>query len=498
MFLLGYDVGSSSIKASLIHSATGECAGSSSSPKHEMPIMTAHPDWAEQEPEVWWKHIKTATHDVLKKTGVNKEDIQAIGIGYQMHGLVIVDKNQSVLRPAIIWCDSRSVAIGETAFRDLGQEQCLSSYLNSPGNFTASKLKWVQTHEHDIYQNIYKIMLPGDYIAMKLSGEITTTVSGLSEAILWDYKSNTIAYSLLDYYGINHDMVPSIVPTFAHQCSVNKRAAAELGLKEGTPITYRAGDQPNNALSLNVLNPGEIAATAGTSGVIYGVTDKPLYDRERRVNTFVHVNDSLTHHSYGILMCLNGAGCAYRWLKQNYFNRLTYDQMNKIASGVSVGAQGLTFLPYGNGAERTLGNVDIDASLHGLHFNIHAKEHIVRAVIEGIAYGMSYGLEYMKKLGIPIQSIKAGFSNMFLCPVFSQTLSTVTGVPVELYNTDGSTGAARGAGIGGGVYDGYASAFKNLKTVGTVNPQNEYVQQTGESYARWKDIVEHELAQKAR
>ncbi|KAA6351003.1 Xylulose kinase, partial [termite gut metagenome] len=286
MFLLGYDIGSSSVKASLVNAETGKCVSSAFFPKSEASIIATNTGWAEQNPESWWEYLKQSTQAVMAEAHINAAEIKGIGISYQMHGLVCVDKNRKSLRPAIIWCDSRAVPYGQKAFETLGEKKCLSHLLNSPGNFTASKLAWIKENEPEVYGKIYKIMLPGDYIAMRLSEEICTTVSGLSEGMFWDFKNGQVADFLMDYYGFDSSLIADIKPTFAEQGRVSSVAANELGLAEGIPVTYRAGDQPNNALSLNVFNPGEIASTAGTSGVVYGVNGEINYDPQSRVNTF--------------------------------------------------------------------------------------------------------------------------------------------------------------------------------------------------------------------
>jgi xylulokinase len=492
-YLLGYDIGSSSIKASLIESETGKVIISATSPKTEMEISAPKPGWAEQHPETWWEHVKLATTEIKNLAKVNLHDVEAIGISYQMHGLVIVDKNQTVLRPAIIWCDSRAVAIGDQAFNEIGQEKCLQQLLNSPGNFTASKLKWVQQNEPEIYSKIYKAMLPGDYIAMKLGGEIKTTPSGLSEGIIWDFQSGELAQLVLKYYGISSDLIPEVVPTFSIQGEVTNEAATELGLKPGTKIAYRAGDQPNNAFSLNVLNPGELAATAGTSGVIYGIGDTPSYDPKSRVNPFVHVNYSAAEPRYGILLCMNGTGSLNRWVKNNFAVGLSYEQINNLAASAPAGSKGIIVLPYGNGAERTLANKNIGSSFHQLDFNIHDRSHILRAAQEGIVFALNYGFEIMQGMGIRVKTIKAGYANMFLSPIFGEVFATVTGAQIELYNTDGSQGAARGAGYGAGIYKDLQSAFVGLKTVKMISPNHALKTVYQDAYQNWLKTLTQQL-----
>jgi xylulokinase len=411
-----------------------------------------------------------------------------------MHGLVAVDKNQQVLRPSIIWCDSRSVQIGELAAEQIGPDTCLERSLNLPGNFTASKLKWVKDNEPEIFSKIDKVMLPGDYIAMKMSGDIATTASGLSEMILWDFKNDGPAGFLIDHYGFSENMFADIVDGFGVQAQLSKAAAAELGLSENTPITYRAGDQPNNALSLNVLEPGEIAATAGTSGVVYGVTDKSNYDPKSRVNSFVHVNHTSDCHRYGVLLCVNGTGILNSWLKHNVAGGIDYDEMNELAAGVPVGSDGLRVLPYGNGAERTLANKDINAHIQGLNFNTHSKAHLLRAGQEGIVFALNYGLDIMRGMDVKIDKVKAGSANMFLSPVFAQTFANTVNSVVELYNTDGAQGAARGAGLGAGIYKTANDAFDGLKCVKTIKPDPARTQQYKDAYSDWVEVLEKQLS----
>ncbi len=500
--LLGYDVGSSSIKATLIDAETGKVLATATSPEKELEIVAEELGWAEQHPEVWWEHVRKATGQVALKIENQKlkiknlEDVEAIGISYQMHGLVVVDENKEVLRPSIIWCDSRAVQIGEKAAEDIGKEKCLKRLFNLPGNFTASKLRWVIENEPDVYSKIHKIMLPGDYIAMKMTGEIKTTPSGLSEGIMWDFESDGLAEFVLENYGISSELVAETVPTFSIQGQLTAAAAKELGLKAGTKISYRAGDQPNNALSLGVLEPGQIAVTAGTSGVVYGISDKKNYDQLSRVNIFVHVNHSKSSPRYGVLLCLNGTGILNSWLKHNFESGqpLDYDLMNELAAKVAVGSDGLVILPYGNGAERTLENRNIGASVHGWNFNVHKKAHFLRAAQEGIVFALNYGLGIMRDMGIELKTVKAGNANMFLSPLFAEAFATITGATVELYNTDGSQGAARGAGIGAGIYSGAQDAFVGLEPVKTVEPNEKLTKAYQEAYKRWEDVLKRQLS----
>jgi xylulokinase len=483
-YLLGYDIGSSSVKAALIEAETGRTVASATSPNAEMPMQAIQLGWAEQDPEMWWREAVNATKILRGQLDFDKNDIGGIGISYQMHGLVLVDKNQKVLRPSIIWCDSRAVNIGNHTFLDLGESYCLEHYLNAPGNFTASKLRWVIENEPEIWEKTDKMMLPGDFLAMKMSGEVQTTVSGLSEGIFWDFKEKKIAHRLLEKYEITESVIPQIVDTFSKQSFLNKKAAEELGLAEGTPIAYRAGDQPNNAFSLDVLNPGDVAATAGTSGVVYGINNEARFDKKSRVNSFVHVNNTEGVTRNGVLLCINGTGILNSWLRRMVGN-FDYEQMNTEGSKTAIGAEGLMFLPFGNGAERILENRPSSAMMKGVNFNTHGRGHLFRAAQEGIVFALNYGLGIMKEMGVEVKTVRAGHANMFLSPLFREAFANTTGAAIELYNTDGAVGAARGAGVGVGYYKSFEEAFVGLNKIKTVEPTADLQSQYQAVYDKW-------------
>jgi len=497
MFLLGYDVGSSSIKACLLDAVSGRVAASAASPDRELAIQAPRPGWAEQDPETWWAHLKTATGRVLERAGVPGGEVRAVGICYQMHGLVLVDRNLEALRPAIIWCDGRAVETGRKAFRELGPAFCLERYLNSPGNFTASKLRWVKENEPRIFRRVHKFMLPGDYIALRLTGEAQTTASGLSEGILWDYREGRPAASLLDHYGIPQELLSQVVPTFGVQAGISRRAAGELGLAPGVPVAYRAGDQPNNAWSLRVLEPGDAAATAGTSGVVYGVADRPVHDPRSRVNTFLHVNHTPEAPRCGVLLCVNGAGILNRWIRDHLAGDggapLDYEAMNREAERAPPGCRGLRILPYGNGPERTLEDRDVGASVHGLNFNVHGREHLFRAAQEAVVFSLRHGIRILHGMGMQVARVRAGHANLFLSPLFARLFAAVTGASVELYNTDNAQGAARGAGAGAGVFPGPEAAFRGLEPLRAVDPDPRLVEIYREVYEDWKQVLERHL-----
>jgi len=491
MLLLGIDIGTSSVKVSFVDAATQKPVASAHYPDEESPIIALQTGWAEQSPEMWWEQLQAAIARCFKTGSYQPEDVAAIGISYQMHGLVMVDKDHKPLRNSIIWCDSRAVETGEDAFKHIGEERCLSHLLNSPGNFTAAKLAWVKKNELEVYAKAHKIMLPGDYIAMKLTGEITTSVSALSEGIFYDFADGQLSDDVINYFGFDRNLFPEIKPLMSPHGYLLESVAMQLHLKPGIPVSYKAGDQPNNALSLNVLQPGEVAATAGTSGVIYGVTDGLFIDRQSRVNTFAHVNYADQQKYLGVLLCINGTGSMYRWAKNAFGSGLSYQQMNEESWQSPAGSKGLRVLPFGNGAERMLCNQLIGAHLENIDFNTHNREDIFRAVQEGIACSFRYGLDIMRANGMSPTIIKAGKNNLFLSDLFAETFVNMTNVPVELYQNDGSVGAALGAGIGAGIFTDAAQAFENMQPLKLIEPKDTGIAE--ETYQDWKSLLENKL-----
>ncbi|MCJ8165314.1 FGGY family carbohydrate kinase [Pontibacter sp. E15-1] len=494
MLLLGIDIGTSSIKVSVVDAQSQQTVAAAQYPDQETAITSTQPGWAEQSPEMWWEHAQKAIAKANASGSYAPKDISAIGIAYQMHGLVVVDKEQQVLRDSIIWCDSRAVEIGNKAFDAIGHERSLSHLLNSPGNFTASKLAWVKENEPETYSRIYKVMLPGDFIAMKLTGEITTSPSALSEGVFWDFKQDALSEDVLQYFKFEKTLIPEIKPVFSEHGRLKPELAERLGLQAGIPVTYKSGDQPNNALSLNVLKPGEVAATAGTSGVIYGVSDQLVYDPQSRVNTFAHVNHATSEKRVGVLLCINGTGIMNSWAKHNIGSGLDYAAMNAAAQQVKIGSDGLRILPFGNGAERMLNNKIVGAHFHNIDLNLHTQAHIFRAVQEGIVFAFRYGLDIMRENGMNPQVIRAGQANLFLSPLFAQAFVDATNVPVELYQNDGSVGAALGAGIGATVFASPEEAFLHFRPVKLIEPQATAAYEP--IYQEWKALLMDQLNKK--
>ena len=491
MLLLGIDIGTSAVKVSVVDAATQQSVSSATYPEVEAEIITHQASWAEQNPDQWWEYVQQAILKSHAKGNYDPKDIGAIGIAYQMHGLVLVDRDGNVLRDAIIWCDSRAVAIGNTAFETIGAQHCLEHLLNSPGNFTASKLAWVKQNEPEVYDKIHQVLLPGDFIAMKLTRNATTTVSALSEGIFWDFKAQQISRDVLDYFGFSNTLLPTIQPVFSNHGTISNQVAEQLQLRKGIPVTYKAGDQPNNALALQVMQPGEVATTAGTSGVIYAINNELTYDNQSRINSFAHVNHHDEDPRIGVLLCINGTGVFNRWLKKIAGAQHSYLALNELAAAAPIGANGLYALPFGNGAERMLGNQLIGGQFTGLDFNLHDTAHMVRSVQEGIAFAMRYGFDIMRENGIHPSVVRAGKANLFLSELFTQAFASVNDVAVEFYEGDGSIGAALGAGIGAGIYSDAQDAFSNRHSISVTEPKHTAVY--NERYHGWREQLELQL-----
>lgn len=490
MLLLGIDLGTSSIKVSVFDTEKLLTVAQTQYPDTERSIISKQQGWAEQSPDQWWSDVKSALQKANASTLYNPKDIGAIGIAYQMHGLVCIDKNMEVLRDSIIWCDSRAVPYGEKAFNAIGEQQCLSCLLNSPGNFTAAKLAWVKENEPALYEKIAKIMLPGDFIAMKLTGEVSSSVSSLSEGIFWDFKNDSLSKEVLRHFGFDKSIIPDVKEVFSEHGFLTENIANELSLRAGIPVTYKAGDQPNNALSLNVLEPGEVAATAGTSGVIYGVSDQLTFDKESRVNTFAHVNYTGSKKRLGVLLCINGVGILNNWMK-SATGGASYKEMDMAAATAQPGSGGVCIIPFGNGAERMLQNKNVGAHIHGIDFNMHQTPHLLRAAQEGIAFAFRYGLDILRENGMRPAVIRAGKANMFQSKIFTEAFVNATNTPVQLYENDGSVGAAIGAGIGAKVFSS-SEAFKNLQPLEIAEPSQ--TDKYEELYNTWKHYLLQDLA----
>ncbi len=495
--LLGIDLGSSAVKASLIEAGTGRLVAQASSPEEEMAILSPRPGWAEQDPEEWWRNAVAAAGRIRILAPKEMQDVEAVGISYQMHGLVVTDRSGRVLRPAIIWCDGRAVEIGARALREMGVDACMRRLLGGPGNFTASKLAWVRENEPEVFSRVRLAMLPGDWLAARMTGSCSTTASGLSEAALWDFEHDEPARFVLEHFGIPISVIPPVSPAFSVQGEVGAAHSAELGIPRGAKVSYRAGDQINNAFALGALRPGDAAANAGTSGVVYGVTSERKPDPGGRVNTFLHVNHSKMDPRYGVLLCTNGAGGLYRWIRgllnAGESGPWAYGRMDDQAGKAPPCSGGVLVLPFGNGPERSLGNRNPGASIHGVDFNSHGLPHVLRAGLEGVAFSLRHGVEVMQSLGFGLSAVRAGDANLFKSRLFRRIFSSAVGARLLVFGTDGSQGAARGAGVGAGLYRTPEEAAGRLDVLDEIRPDPDLAARYEETYRRWRRAMDASL-----
>ncbi len=476
---LGIDIGSSSVKVALID-REGRAIAEVREPSQEMPMKSLQAGWAEQDPEMWWQYTCEAIEKITSQ--LETSDILSIGLAHQMHGLVLVDQQGNLLRDAIIWCDSRAVPYGSLLADHIGTKQCLDSMLNLPGNFTASKLAWIREHEPDIYKKIACVMLPGDYICYRLTGELSTTAGNLSEGCFWDFKGHRLSPKILEALGLSIDHFPAIL-----QCMDNHgvtRGQIDInGLPDEIPVCYKAGDQPNNAYALGVTEPGQVAGTGGTSGVIYAVTDKLVADPSQAVNSFAHFNHSSKTSRIGILLCINSVGILYAWMRR-MLGDLSYGHMEELASRAPVGSDGLAIIPFGNGAERMLGNQPSSASIHGIQLNRHDQSHLIRAALEGLAFSYAHGIEKMRALGVEIHHFRVGNDNLFQSEIFAQSLADLSQCEIEVIECSGAVGAARGGAHGGG----HQLAIQDqIHFTYSPRPLSDSL---SEAYQQWSDILQ--------
>lgn len=493
MHYLGIDLGSSSVKVCLADANGKEIASAKAPIDGEMEIISTSSGFAEQNPEDWWAML---THGIkqLKEQGHNLANVKAIGIAYQMHGLVAMNDSFIPLRPAIIWCDSRAIPLGEKAFQEIGEEKALKKLLNSPGNFTAAKLAWVKNNEPDIYNKIAFIGLPGDWLAARLTGQLNATVSGLSEGIFIDHSTGQISNDVLNAFSIDKNFIKQPGESFRRFGKVLPTWCDEFGFNADAEVCYVAGDQPNNAFSLSAINPGEVAINAGTSGVLYAVSETPVVDMQQRVNTFAHVTHTTNKPSFGVLACVNGTGIQYSWLRHMLANNgdLSFIDLNNLAKTAPPGCDGLHVFSFGNGAERILNNRNIGASFTNINFHKHGPQHLIRAAQEGIAFSLVYCIEIFKEIGIEIKVLKAGSANLFNSPLFRQIVADTSGIPVEVINADGALGAARGAMVGSQAIDIKTIGSEMIQTVARVEP-SENTQLYRQIYNEWLGELQHQL-----
>lgn len=436
MAFLGIDVGTSSVKVSIVGEDGVILASATAPASSERAINSPNPNWAEQNPEDWWEDAQQA---ILNLPLEARLQVEAIGIAYQMHGLVLVDSQFQPVRPSIIWCDGRNIQESQILAESLGLDALENRLLNKPGTLTLAKLAWVAEHEPETLAKAHTFGLPGDFIAYKLTGEWSTTKSGYSEMVGWDFGASIPFEEGFRKAGWKLPL-PEARPNLEEGAPIQKVIAEKLGLPPSARVTYRAGDQPNNAFGLGVLQQGETAISAGTSGVLYGIGDSSPGLHEG-INRFLHVNSQI-----GVLMCLNGVGSALAFARRTWFQNQSYEALSELASQANP-ENCPYFFPFGNGAERILSERAFSGFTE-LDFNRHNLPELARSVFEGIAFAYRLGSEKMEKAGCLSKVVNGTESGLLKSSFFAQLLANELQVELILSEGDGSTAAARGAALG--------------------------------------------------
>jgi len=474
-YLLGIDIGTSGTKALLINaSKDGEVVASRTK---TYPLYTPKPQWAEQEPEDWWQATIAAVRDIISESGVDPKQIKGVGLSGQMHGSVFLDAANSVLRPAILWCDQRTQAECDWITDAVGREKVVELISNPVlTGFTAGKIIWLRNNEPEVYRQVRKVLLPKDYIRLMLTGEFATEVSDASGTALFNVTKRDWAYEMLDAIDIPKDWMPKAFESPEVSGRVNAEAAALTGLAVGTPVVGGGGDQAAGAVGNGIVEPGIISSTVGTSGVVFAFADKPVVDPKLRVHTFCHAVPG-KWHVMGVML---SAGGSLRWYRDTFadaeasvaevLNRDPYDIMSEEAAGVPAGSEGLIFLPYLTG-ERT---PYPDPNARGVFFGVTLRSdraHFVRSVLEGVAYGLKDSFGILSEMNVPITQVRASGGGA-RSDVWRQIQADVSGYDHVTINIDEgpALGVALLAGVGTGIYPSVEQACRSvIKVVNTTS-----------------------------
>ena len=460
-YYLGLDIGTSGTKALLITEDGRHVASDTA----EYPLSTPRPQWAEQDPEDWWQAVLLTTKSVLRKANIGGEEVAGIGLSGQMHGSVFLDRDNNVLRPALLWCDQRTQAECDWITAQVGHD-ALVEHISNPvlTGFTAPKIVWLRNHERETYDKVVKVLLPKDYIRFKLTGVHATEVSDASGTALLDVKNRRWSEEVLGAAGIPRTFMPECAESIEITGHVHAEAAALTGLAQGTPVAGGGGDQAAGAVGSGIVETGIVSSTVGTSGVVFAYSDTPATDPHLRVHTFCHAVPG-KWHTMGVVL---SAGGSLRWLRDTFFQpegvvaRTTggdpYALMAEGARHVPPGAEGLIFLPYLTG-ERT---PYPDASARGAFFGItlrHKRQHFTRAVLEGVAFALNDTFQIFEEIGVPITQVRASGGGA-KSDVWRQIHADVTGHPHETLSVDEgpALGAALLAAVGTGAYPTVAEA----------------------------------------
>jgi len=482
-YWLGIDTGTSGTRALLIDSSGREIAAVTA--PHD-DIRMEQPLWAEQHPENWTEAAAEAIRGVLAKSGATGHDIRGIGLSGQMHGLVILDRSGSVIRPSLIWCDQRSQPQVDFINRTIGKQKVLESIANPVlTGFTLPKLLWVRDHEPQHFERMRKVLLPKDYVRFWLTGEFATEVSDASGTALLDVVHRRWSFGMIDSLGLDRDILPSVHESTDIAGVISSQAAQLTGLTAGTPVVGGGGDQAAGAVGNGIVEPGIVSCTLGTSGVVFAHTDNAVWDPLGRVHTFCHAVRDKWH----VMGVTQGAGLSLQWLRNQLAPGVSYDALMSEAATAPAGSQGLFWLPYLMG-ERT---PHLDASARGGWIGLtakHTRADLIRSVVEGVSYSQKDCVDIIHQLGVPISSIRASGGGA-RSPFWRQILADVFDKRVaRLENQEGSAyGAALLAMVGTGEFATVPEACAaTIREADSVTPRNAESKTYAEGYETYQAL----------
>lgn len=454
-YLMGIDLGTSSVKTIVMRHNGQQMALS----QCDYSFSTPRPGWAEQDPESWWGATTKTIQEALTLAGILPSELAGIGFSGQMHGLVPLDSNCRPLRPAILWCDQRTVDEVRQIERKIGLHRLGELTCNriSTG-FQTATLLWLKKHEPSTYEQITTVLTPKDYIRFRLTGELSTDVTDAAGTLAFDVRCGSWSWALLSELGLRTDYYPSVHLPHSPAGQVLQSAAACTGLKSGTAVYHGGADQVMQAIGNGIVLPGQVSATIGTGGQIFAPLDRPWYDQKLRTHTFNHF-DGQSWYLMGASLC---AGLALRWLRNQVLGGQSYRELDRMAASVPAGSDGLFFLPYLAGERTPHMDAEARAMFAGLTLR-HGQAHLVRATMEGVAYTMCDGLDILRDSGQAVRQIIASGGGA-QSPLWMQILSDVFQVEIKLSKMaeQAAVGAAMTAGVGCGLYPDYQTAFQEV------------------------------------
>jgi xylulokinase len=447
VLLLGIDIGTGGTRAVLVDTKGNVVASATSD---HAPFRAIVDGWAEQDPADWWRAAQQAVHAVLETSGQPGSAVVCVGLTGQMHGAVLLDAAGKVLRPSLIWCDTRSVPQCDWLHRTIGRERLIELTCNPAlPNFTLTKLLWVRDNEPEIFVRVAHLLCPKDYVRFCMSGTYAMDVQEASGTLLLDVAHRCWSKEVAEAAGVPMAWLPELFESAEICAKVSAQAAQQMGLLAGTPIVAGAGDQGAGAVGMGILKPGAVSATIGTSGVVFAATDRPVRDPGGRLHTFCHAVAGRWH----VMGVTQAAGLSLRWYRDTFSPSTSYETLSKLAERAPAGSEGLMWAPYLVGERTPYLDPDARAAFIGLTAT-HGQGHLVRAVLEGVTYSLRDTLTLFAELGIPVHGrVRLGGGGA-RGPLWQQIQADIYGHPVEILTAEegGAFGAALLAGVGVGTW----------------------------------------------